>query len=76
MNILYNKSNVCVFEGETEIHCYSYNTLVAVYNKVMNNYSFMDGYVLNGEVKPMSATSRKHQTMFKRDFIPNNAIQI
>jgi hypothetical protein len=76
MNVLYNKSNVCIFEGETEIHCYSYNTLVAVYNKVMNNYSFMTGYISHGEVKSMSATSKKHQNIFRRDFIPVDAIKI
>ena len=76
MNILYNKGNICIFEGETEIHCYSYNTLVAVYNKIMNNYKFMDNYVLYGEIKKMSLTSRKHQTFFKREYIPADAIEI
>jgi len=76
MNILYNKGNVCIFEGETETHLYSYNTLVAVYNKIMNNYRFMDSYVLHGEVKKMSPTSRKHQNFFKNEYIPADAIKI
>ena len=76
MNILYNKGNVCIFEGETEKHCYSYNTLVAVYNKVMNNYKMMDNYILHGEIKKMSPTSRKHQNFFKSEYIPADAIKI
>lgn len=76
MEILYNKGNICIFEGESEIQCYSYNTLVAIYNKPMNNYKIMDSYVLHGEVKKMSPTSRKHQNFFKREFIPANAIEI
>jgi hypothetical protein len=76
MNILYNKGNICIFEGETEMHCYSYNTLVAIYNKLMNNYTLMDSYILHGEVKKMSPTSRKHQNIFIREYIPSNAILI
>ena len=76
MDILYNKGNVCIFEGETEIHCYSYNTLVAVYNKIMNNYKFMTVYILHGEVKKMSPTSKKHQNFFKKEYIPADAIEI
>ena len=76
MNILYNKGNVCIFEGETEIQCYSYNTLVAVYNKIVNNYKFMDSYILHGEVKKMSPTSRKHQNFFRSEYVPVNAIEI
>ena len=74
--ILYNKGNICIFEKETEIQCYSYNSLVAVYNKLMNNYKFMDSYILHGEVKKMSPTSKKHQLFFKREYIPSNAISI
>ena len=63
-------------EGDTEIQCYSYNTLVGIYNKLMNNYKLMDSYVLHGEIKKMSKTSRKHQNIFKREYIPANAIEI
>ena len=76
MNILYNKGNICIFDGDTEIQCYSYNTLVAIYNKVMNNYSIMDFYTLHGEQKKMSPTSRKHQNFFIENYIPKNAIKI
>lgn len=74
--ILLNKANICIMEGDTEIQCYSYNTLVAVYNKIMNNYTLMDSYILHGEVKKMSPTSRKHQNTFKREYIPIDAIEI
>ena len=71
--ILLNKANICIIEGDTEIQCYSYNTLVAVYNKIMNNYILMDSYIDGGIKKPMSKTSRKHQNMFIREYIPSNA---
>lgn len=76
MKILENKSNYIVMEGDTEIQCYSYNTLVAVYNKIMNNYTLMDSYVDGGIEKPLSKTSRKHQSIFIREYIPANAILI
>ena len=74
--ILLNKANICIMEGDTEIQCYSYNTLVAVYNKIMNNYTLMDTYIDGGIEKPMSKTSRKHQNMFIGEYIPANAILI
>ena len=73
MNILYNKGNVCIFEGETEIQCYSYNTLIGIYNKIMNNYILMNSYIDGGIEKPLSKTSRKHQNIFIREYIPSNA---
>ena len=76
MNILYNKGNICILEGDTEIQCYSYSTLVAVYNKIMNNYKFMDSYLLHGEIKKMSPTSRKHQNFFRSEYIPASATEI
>ena len=74
--ILLNKANICIMEGDTEIQCYSYNTLVAVYNKIMNNYILMNSYIDGGIEKPMSRTSRKHQNVFIREYIPANAIPI
>ena len=74
--ILVNKANLCIMEGDTEIQCYSYNTLVGIYNKIMNNYILMDSYIDGGIEKPMSKTSRKHQNFFKREYIPANAIEI
>ena len=73
MNILYNKGNICIFEGETEIQCYSYNTLIGIYNKIMNNYILMNSYIDGGIEKPLSKTSRKHQNIFIREYIPSNA---
>ena len=74
--ILLNKTNICIIEGDTEIQCYSYNTLVGIYNKIMNNYKLMDYYILHGETKKMSVTSRKHQNLFRKEYIPKNAIEI
>ena len=74
--ILVNKTNICIMEGDTEIRCYSYNTLVSVYSKIMNNYVLMDSYLDGGIEKSMSKTSRKHQNFFKREYIPENAIEI
>ena len=74
--ILVNKANICIMEGETEIQCYSYSTLVGIYNKIMNNYILMDSYLDGGIEKSMSKTSRKHQNIFKREYIPANAIEI
>ena len=74
--ILLNKANICIMEGDTEIQCYSYNTLVAVYNKIMNNYILMASYIDGGIEKPMSRTSRKHQNIFIREYIPSNAILV
>lgn len=76
MNILYNKGNICIFEGETEIHLFSYNSLMAIYNKVLNNYILMDCYTIHGEKKKISPTSRKHQNFFKKEYIPSDAIEI
>ena len=73
MKILYNKGNICIFEGETEIQCYSYNTLIGIYNKIMNNYILMNSYIDGGIEKPLSKTSRKHQNIFIREYIPSNA---
>ena len=74
--ILLNKANICIMEGDTEIQCYSYNTLVGIYNKIMNNYTLMDSYLDGGIKKPLSKTSRKHQNFFKKEYIPENAIEI
>lgn len=76
MNILVNKSNLTIIETETEIHCFSYNTLVGIYNKIMNNYKLIEYYKgADGTIKKMSKTSRKHQNIFKT-YIPNNAEKI
>ena len=74
--ILVNKVNLCIIEGDTDIQCYSYNTLVGVYNKILNNYVLMNSYINDGIEKPISKTSRKHQNIFKREYIPANAIEI
>ena len=74
--ILVNKANICIMEGDTEIQCYSYNTLVGIYNKIMNNYTLMDSYLDGGIEKSMSKTSRKHQNFFKNEYIPADAIEV
>lgn len=76
MNILYNKGNVCILENDTEIQCFSYNSLVATYNKLTNTYTFMNNYISDGETFKMTRTSRKHQNIFKREYIPTSAQEV
>ena len=76
MKILYNKGNLLIMENDKDIQCFSYNTVVATYNKLNNTYTVMDTYISDGEVLKMSRTSRKHQNIFKREYIPKNAQQV
>ena len=76
MEILYNKGNLCIIENDKEIQLISYETVAATYNKLNNTYTLMDNYIADGEVLKMSRTSRKHQNIFKREYIPTNAQQV
>ena len=76
MKILINKGNICIIENDTEIYCISYETLIATYNKLTNSYTIVNTYTANGEEIKLSRTSRKHQNLFKREYIPTDAQQV
>ncbi len=76
MKILYNKGNLCIIETETEINCISYDSVVATYNKHNNTYTVMNTYIVGGQTFKMTRTSRKHQNIFKREYIPTGATML